>query len=71
MAKAGANHLLGSLALNPLLADEVRQSSICPTGSLLVKLRHSGRLVDCRLNISDHTGASACNVTLDSGQGQQ
>lgn len=59
MAKAGTNHLLGSLALKPLLADEVRQSGICPTGSLLVKLRHSGGLVDCRLDVSDHTGASA------------
>lgn len=59
VAQTGTDHLLGSLGLNPALADEVRQSCICPTGSLLGKLGHSGRMVDRRLDVSDHTRASA------------
>lgn len=58
MAEAGTDHLLGSLVLNPPLADEVRQPCFCPAGSLLL-LRHSSRLVDCRLDVSGHTGAGA------------
>lgn len=59
VAKTGTDHLLGPLALNPALADEVRQSRICPTGSLLGNLGHSGRLVDRRLDVSDHARAGA------------
>ncbi len=64
IAKTGTDHLLGSLVLKPALADEVRQSCIRPAGSLLGKLGHSGRMVDRRLDVSDHTRASAleCNV---------
>ncbi|TNN88784.1 hypothetical protein EYF80_001116 [Liparis tanakae] len=53
------------------LANKVRESGVRPTGTVLSKLRDSGGVVDRRLDVSDHTRASAWNETSDQGQGAE
>lgn len=69
IAKTGTDQLLGSLVSHPALANKVRKSCVRPTGTVLGKLRNSGGMVDRRVDVSDHTRASAWNETLDQGQG--
>lgn len=58
-AQAGADHLRGSLALHPALAHEVAGAGVGSAGTLLVRVGSRVWLVDGRLNVGDHTGASA------------
>lgn len=58
VAKAGANQLVGSLVLNPALADEVPHAALCATRSILPMVGHRG-LVDGGLNVGDHARACA------------
>lgn len=58
VAKAGTNQLIGSLVLNPSLADKVPHAILCATWSILAMVRHR-RLVDCRLDVGDDAGTCA------------
>lgn len=60
-AQAGADHLRGSLALHPALADEVAEAGVRSAGTLLVRVWSGVGLVDGRLDVGDHTGACAWN----------
>lgn len=58
-AQAGADHLRGSLALHPALADKVAEAGVGPAGALLVGLGSGVWLVDGRLDVGDHAGTRA------------
>lgn len=58
VAKAGTNQLIGSLVLNPSLADKVPHATLCATWSILAMVRHR-RLVDRRLDVGDDAGTCA------------
>lgn len=58
-AQAGADHLRGSLALHPALADKVAEAGVGSAGALLVGVGSAVRLVDSRLDVGHHTGACA------------
>lgn len=58
VAKAGTDQLIGSLVLNPSLADEVAHATLCATWSVLAMVGHS-RLVDRGLDVGDDAGTCA------------